>query len=106
MHGTKNMKREDNKHNITETGNEQLSGKCQGIPRKERARSARFLFSELCCSAYVLFVSIVSFYVLFVSIVFFYVLFVSIVLFYVLFVSIVLFYVLFVSIVFFYVLIV
>ena len=28
----------------------QLYGKCQGIPRKDGARSAFFLISELCCS--------------------------------------------------------
>jgi hypothetical protein len=43
----------------------QLYGKCQGIPRKERARPALFLISELCCSMYS-FVSTVLFYVLFV----------------------------------------
>jgi hypothetical protein len=43
----------------------QLQGKCQGTPRKQGARSALFLISELCCSVYS-FVSIVFFYVLFV----------------------------------------
>ena len=37
----------------------------QGIPRKDGARPALFLISELCCSVYC-FVSIVLFYVLFV----------------------------------------
>jgi len=32
----------------------QLQGKCQGIPRKDGARSALFLISELCCSMYCL----------------------------------------------------
>jgi hypothetical protein len=49
-------------------------GKCQGIFRKDGARSALFLISELCCSVY--FLSIVLFYVLFLSIVLFYVFFV------------------------------
>ena len=52
----------------------QLYSKCQGIPRKDGARPALFLISELCCSMYC-FVSItfcsinclfVFFYVLFV----------------------------------------
>ena len=33
-------------------------GKCQGIPRKDRARSALFLISELCCSTYCLCVNV------------------------------------------------
>jgi hypothetical protein len=32
----------------------QLEGKCQGIPRKDGARPALFLISELCCSVYCL----------------------------------------------------
>jgi hypothetical protein len=43
----------------------QLQGKCQGISRKDGARSALFLISEQCCSIHC-FVSIVLFYVLFV----------------------------------------
>ena len=36
----------------------QLYGKCQGIPRKDGARSAHFLISELCCSMYYLCVNV------------------------------------------------
>jgi hypothetical protein len=52
-------------HTVLQELEGSLQGKCQGTPRKDGARPALFLISDLCCSVYC-FVSTVSFCVLLV----------------------------------------